>query len=107
MICQARVAIGAKVDRGETADANRDAMRDSVAGATFERVAEAVPEVQQQPLILVELVDFDEPLLRAEAELNHSLIIVVGQRNIVIETLLAAREADLRRFAPAGRDMLG
>src|SRR5204863_2247792 len=106
MIAEARMNALAERDRRKAADADRDPVGHAIAGAAFERVAEAVPEVEQEPLVAVELVDFDEPFLGTKAELDHPLEVPVRQRNIVVEALVAPREADLRRLAASCRDML-
>src|SRR4051794_24072340 len=105
MLPKARVKFRTEVESGKAPHADRDAVRDAVAGAAFERVAEAVAEVEQQPLILVELVDFDEPLLRAQAEFDHALEVSRIEPNIFVETFIAAREAYLGSFTSPCREM--
>src|SRR5690348_10925667 len=106
MAAKRRVDLGAECSCRETADANGDPVCHAVAGAAFERMAEAVSEIEQQPFILIELVDLDEPLLRPETEFDRSLDITRIERDVIGKTLLAAREANLCGLAFAGRYML-
>src|SRR5437763_3740437 len=107
MVAKPRMKFRAEVDRRKAADADRDAVAHAVAGAAFKRVTETVPKIEQQPFVPVELVDLDEPFLRAQAELDHPLDVSVPERKIFVETFITASEADLRRFAPSCGNMLG
>ena len=107
VIVKARLALTTEVDGGEAANADGDAVRQGISGAAFQCMAKAVPEVEEQALGAIELVDFDEPFLRRQAMRDQRPGIRRGIRvelEIPPEGFFTMRKADFRSLRAPGGD---